>query len=285
MKDVLITGCSTGIGRATALHLDNRGFRVFAGVRKQEDGEKLAADASGGLIPLIVDVADDDSVAACARQLSVECPGGLAGLVNNAGISVYGPMETVPIDELRRQLEVNVVGQVAMTQANLPLLRKAKGRIVFISSVAGRTHSMPFFGPYAASKWAIEAIGDALRVELAAWGIKVAIIEPGAIESAIWAKGFEEFDEVVERMSSETRPTYEPAMKQGLKIFQMLVRHGRPGTVVAKKIEHALTARRPRTRYVIGPDARFQVSGNFMPDRLRDKVMARSLRITGRRPH
>jgi NAD(P)-dependent dehydrogenase (short-subunit alcohol dehydrogenase family) len=174
------------------------------------------------------------------------------------------------------------VGQVAVTQALMPLIRRATGRIVFVSSVSGRTHSMPFFGPYSGSKWALEAIADAWRVELAPWGIKVAIIEPGAIESDIWEKGFGVFDDVVDRMPAETRETYEGAIKQGLKVVQMLQRRGRPAVVVAKKIEHALTARRPRTRYVVGPDAKFQVSGNFIPDKVRDKVISTTLKMPRR---
>jgi NAD(P)-dependent dehydrogenase (short-subunit alcohol dehydrogenase family) len=278
-KVFLITGCSSGVGRATALHLDRRGFRVFAGVRKDEDAASLASDASSRLTPVMVDVADADSIDACLQRVREETTDGLAGLVNNAGIAVYGPMESVPLDELRNQLEINVVGQVAMTQAFLPLIRKASGRLVFVSSIAGRTHSMPFFGPYSASKWALEAIADALRVELAPWDIKVSLIEPGAVESEIWSKGFDEFEDVIGRSGPDTRPTYEASLRRGLKIFQMLERRGRPAMIVAKKIDHALNSRRPRPRYVIGPDARFQVSGNFMPDRVRDKVISKTLGV------
>jgi NAD(P)-dependent dehydrogenase (short-subunit alcohol dehydrogenase family) len=276
MKNVLITGCSTGIGRATAQHLDRQGWRVFAGVRKEEDATKLASEGSSRLIPVIVDVEDAASIEACAKRIEELAPEGIS-LVNNAGISVYGPIEAVPIEDFRRQMEVNVIGQVAMTQAFLPLIRKGSGRIVFISSVAGRTHSMPFFGPYAASKWALEAIADALRVEVAPWGIKVSLIEPGAIESEIWAKGFDEFDDVIGRASEETRSIYEAGLRRGLKIFQMLERRGRPAVVVAKKIEHALSARHPRSRYVVGPDAKFQVTGNFIPDRLRDGLISKTI--------
>jgi NAD(P)-dependent dehydrogenase (short-subunit alcohol dehydrogenase family) len=282
MKVILVTGCSTGIGRATALHLDGRGFRVFAGVRNDEDASDLISQASDRLTPVMIDVTDQASIDACAKRVEELAPEGLAGLVNNAGISVYGPMEAVPIEDLRRQFEVNVLGQVATTQAVLPLIRKVAGRIVFMGSVAGRTHPVPFFGPYAASKWAIEAIADAWRIELAPWGIKVVLIEPGTIESEIWTKGFGEFDEVVERSSPETRPVYEAGMRRGLKIFQTLAGRGQPADVVAKKVDHALTARRPRSRYVIGADARLQVAGNFVPDRVRDRLISKTLKIKKR---
>ena len=182
---VVITGASTGIGAASARHLDRLGFRVFAGIRKSQDGERLRAQTSSKLTPIRFDVTDDGSIAAAADTIRAALDGdGLAGLVNNAGIAVPGPIETVPLAEARKQFEVNVLGQIAVTQAFLPLLRQGRGRIVNIGSIAGLT-ATPFLGLYGASKFALEALTDALRVEVRPWGINVSIIEPGAIASSI----------------------------------------------------------------------------------------------------
>ncbi|MGD1157325.1 MAG: SDR family oxidoreductase, partial [Terriglobia bacterium] len=183
---VVITGASTGIGEACALHLDKLGFRVFAGIRKAADAEALRHRASARLVPIRLDVSDETEVEQAARNVTEALRGeGLAGLVNNAGIVVAGMLEFLPLDALRRQLEVNVVGQVAVTQAFLPHLRKARGRIVNIGSVSGLIAG-PFSGAYAASKFALEALTDALRVELRPWKIHVSIVEPGNIQTPIW---------------------------------------------------------------------------------------------------
>jgi NAD(P)-dependent dehydrogenase (short-subunit alcohol dehydrogenase family) len=185
---VVITGASTGIGAACALHLDRIGFRVFAGVRRRQDGERLRSVSSPDLIPLQLDVTDRNSLRDAQQRVAEEIgESRLVGLINNAGIAVASPLEAVPIEDLRRQLEVNVVGQVAVTQVFLPLLRAGQGRIINMGSIAGRA-TMPLMGPYSASKYALEAITDALRLELQPWGIHVAIIEPGAIATPIWEK-------------------------------------------------------------------------------------------------
>ena len=171
-RSVVITGASTGIGEACALELDRGGFRVFAGVRSEVAGEKLKAQASSRLTPVMIDVTDAASIAAAAEAVGRTLgDAGLAGLVNNAGIAVAGPLEAVPIEALRQQFEVNVIGQVAVTQVFLPLLRKARGRVVNISSINGGL-SLPYMGAYSASKFAMEAVTDALRVELRTWGIR-----------------------------------------------------------------------------------------------------------------
>ena len=182
---VVITGASTGIGQACALELDRRGFRVFAGIRTRAAAEQLRAAASARLTPLLIDVTQTDTIAA-ACKIVAETLGdaGLAGLVNNAGIAVPGPLELIPLDDFRRQLEVNVVGQLAVTQAFLPLLRKARGRIVNMSSVSGGL-SAPYLGPYSASKFALEAITDALRLELRGVGVSVSAIDQGVNETPI----------------------------------------------------------------------------------------------------
>jgi NAD(P)-dependent dehydrogenase (short-subunit alcohol dehydrogenase family) len=200
---VVITGASTGIGRACALHLDSLGFDVFAGVRKPEDGERLAAEGSERLRPLQLDVTDAAQVEAAAREVG-EAVGdrGLAGLVNNAGIAVSAPLEFIPIDELRHQLEVNVIGQVAVTQALLGLLRRGKGRVVNIGSIGGRV-ALPFVGPYAASKIALEALTDSLRRELRRTGVEVSIVRPGGIATPIWDRGIGAADQIREQMPPE----------------------------------------------------------------------------------
>ncbi len=175
---VLITGASTGIGRACAEHLDSLGFTIFAGVRKQSDADSLSGAGSGRTQPLMLDVTESESIASAMRTVEEAAPAGLAGLVNNAGVSVGGPLEFVAIDELRRLLEVNFIGQVAVTQAALPALRKARERIVNMTSIGGRL-ATPFLGPYSASKYALEAVTAVLRLELRQFGIQVAAVEPG----------------------------------------------------------------------------------------------------------
>src|SRR5687768_2262952 len=205
---VVVTGASTGIGHATAIELDRIGFRVFAGVRKDSDAESIRGEGSERLEPLTLDVADEASVASAAGSVAEKIgDAGLAGLVNNAGIVVAGPLEALPLDDLRRQLEVNVVAQVAVTQAFIPALRRARGRIVLMSSVGGRI-SIPFMSPYHVSKWGLEAIGDALRLELKPWGMDVVIVEPGAIATPFWQKGQDTADEVEGNMDPEVRRLY-----------------------------------------------------------------------------
>ncbi|MDP3209060.1 MAG: SDR family NAD(P)-dependent oxidoreductase, partial [Rhodoglobus sp.] len=182
---VLVTGASTGIGRATALLLHERGFTVYAGVRRPEDGASLRAAASDRLVPLIIDVTDPEAIAAAAGEIT-RAGVALVGLVNNAGIAAAAPLEFVPLADFRHQLEVNVVGQLAVTQAMLPLLREDRGRIVNITSVAG-LFAGPMLGPYHASKWALEAMTDTMRMELAPWGIRVSAVEPGQIATPIWS--------------------------------------------------------------------------------------------------
>mgnify|MGYP005812392829 CR=1 FL=1 len=197
MRSVLVTGASTGIGRATALRLDAAGWRVFAGVRREEDAEALRAAGSERLVPLTLDVTDADHLAAAAAR--VEAAGeGLDGLVNNAGVAIPAPLETIPIEDLRRQIEVNLIAQVAVTQALLPELRRARGRIVFIASIGGRI-AFPLNGPYHAAKFGIEAVGDVFRQELRPWGLRVSIVEPGSIATPIWERGTTTAEAVQER--------------------------------------------------------------------------------------
>ena len=279
-SSIVITGASTGIGRACALYLDGKGHSVFAGVRKDADGDALARDASARLVPIIIDVTDHSSIAAAAKLVADETgPDGIKGLVNNAGIAVSGPLEYLPIDDLRKQLEVNVVGQIAVTQAFLPMIRTARGRVVNMGSVAGRSPSAPLIGPYAASKMAMEALTDSLRLELARWDIHVSIVEPGSIATPIWDKSGPDFDNLTDSMPAEGKERYGKLIEVGRKIAAAQNRRGIAPEKVAKAVEHALTSSRPRTRYLVGKDAQVRARvESLIPDKVRDKIVARVLR-------
>ncbi|HRI89769.1 MAG TPA: SDR family oxidoreductase [Candidatus Hydrogenedentes bacterium] len=269
---ILVTGASTGIGRACAVHLDSLGFVVFAGVRKHADGDSLTAEAPN-IRPVIIDVTDAESIAAAAAELQTALgPDGLFGLVNNAGITVVGPLESVRIEDLRRQLEVNVVGQIAVTQAFLPQLRQAKGRIVNMGSIFGLM-SLPYVGAYAASKYALEALTDALRSEVAPWGIEVVIIEPGRIATPIFDKSMDAMEEW-RNPTDETQALYADSMAATLKVTARLAKSCASPQHVAHAVARAFTARRPKTRYKVGRDVRFWTPlRRVLPDRLCDWVI------------
>lgn len=275
MKSAVVTGASTGIGRATALRLDAQEWRVFAGVRREEDGEALRKAGSGRIEPLALDVTDPEQIAAAAKQVGERVGGaGLDGLVNNAGIVLGGPIEALEIEDLRELLETNVVGQVAVTQALLPLVRSARGRVVFVGSVNGRL-SLPFLSPYAASKHAIEAIGDSLRGEMRPLGVKVSIVEPGAIETPMREKGNVAANNVKEKLSPDQLRIYGKAIDGFMAAAAKGDEQASPPEKVAAAIEHALTASRPRTRYLVGADARAQaLLDALLPDRVGDRVIA-----------
>jgi NAD(P)-dependent dehydrogenase (short-subunit alcohol dehydrogenase family) len=273
-RAVVVTGSSTGIGRACAVALDREGFHVLAGVRKEADGESLRA-AAAGLEPVIVDVTDAATIQALRAKVDAEHGGRLAGLVNNAGISIAGPLEGVPIDEWRRQFEVNVIGQVAMTKALLPAIRAAKGRVAFMSSVGGR-NAIGLLGPYGSSKHAIEAIGDALRQEMQPFGVNVALIEPGAVATPIWQKGLDEADDMRAALGEAVNRLYGERLDGFQALAEKTAASGVPPEDVAKAVLHALTADRPKTRYVVGRDAKAQLAMKaVLPDRALDSVIAR----------
>jgi NAD(P)-dependent dehydrogenase (short-subunit alcohol dehydrogenase family) len=270
---VVVTGASSGIGEATALRLARGGFDVFAGARKDEDLERL-----GGLhdkvAPLKLDVADEASVAAAKDQVGDTA---LAGLVNNAGISVTGPLEFVPLDELRHQLEVNVIGQVAVTQAFLPGIRAARGRIVNISSVGGKV-ALPLLSPYNASKFALEGISDSLRRELRGLGVHVAVVEPGAVATKIWEKGVGAADELRQEAPPEAEAVYGKLMDTVRGMAMQAADEAVSPDEVAQAVEHALTADKPKTRYPVGKDAKQRIRASaILPDRVFDRLVARQL--------
>lgn len=274
-RAVLVTGASSGIGRACALHLDAIGFRVFATYRKPEDADSLRAAGSDRLSVVRLDVTEPDAIEAARVDLVNALGGdGLHGLVNNAGIAVAAPLEFLPTDALRQQLEVNVVGQMAVTQAFLPQLRAARGRIVNVSSISGRM-AAPFVGAYAASKYALEALSDALRIELRPWDIRVALIEPGAIETPIWETSGRRAEAMRADYPPEAEEMYGPAL-QGL-LRRIANMKGTPTGPVVDAIVDALTADRPRVRYVVGTDAKTRLWLTWLPDRLRDWIIAKTI--------
>jgi NAD(P)-dependent dehydrogenase (short-subunit alcohol dehydrogenase family) len=260
-SSVLITGCSTGIGQACALELAERGWRVFAGVRRPEDGQRLCEQAGGVLQPVILDVTDGSAIRAVVEQLRAAVgEAGLNGLVNNAGIAVPGPLELLPTDEFRRQLEVNVLGTHAVTRALLPLLRPAAGRIVLIGSISGRV-TPPHFGAYAASKHALEAIADALRMELRPWNMPVSIVEPDNVDTPIWNKFESSVLELTKQADADTGRLYEQQMQRIRQSAHRLGRTGMPTRHVVAAVRHALSARRPKARYPVGLRTRLAIWG------------------------
>jgi NAD(P)-dependent dehydrogenase (short-subunit alcohol dehydrogenase family) len=276
---VLVTGASTGIGRACVEHLDGLGFTVFAGVRKEADAESIRGSGSAATTPLILDVTRPESITAAMQTVGEAAPAGLFALVNNAGISVGGPLEFVAVEEWRRQLEVNLIGQVAMTQAALPSLRRARGRIVNMTSIGGRLAS-PFLAPYNASKFALEAVTDALRVELRQFGIEVAAVEPGAVVTPIWGKGRASAEEAIAGMPAEATRLYSAGMAAISRFIDQGERTGVQPLEVARAVEHALTAKRPKTRYVVGRDAKIRLAlSRLMPTRAMDSVVARAMKL------
>jgi NAD(P)-dependent dehydrogenase (short-subunit alcohol dehydrogenase family) len=270
---VVITGASTGIGHACAVRLRDEGFQVFAGVRKKEDAERLETE---GVTALELDVTDGAAIKKAAAEVAQQLDGApLAGLVNNAGIAVTAPLEFIGIDELRRQLEVNSVAPVAVTQAFLPQIRESAGRIVNISSIGGIV-AQPFVGAYAMSKFAIEGMTDALRRELQPWGIHVAAIEPGTIKTPMWDKGLDSADETIEALGVDGRALYGERLERMRRFVPKLVeRAGIPPEKVADAVAHALTAERPKLRYLVG-DAKLLAAGDrLLPGRTFDRLMSK----------
>jgi NAD(P)-dependent dehydrogenase (short-subunit alcohol dehydrogenase family) len=275
MASYLVTGASSGIGEATALRLDADGHEVFAAVEPDSDTAGLAT-ASERLRLLVLDVALPASIEAAVEEVTGRLAGrGLDGLVNNAGVGFPGPLELLPLDDLRRQLEVNVIGQVATTQAMLPLVRQAAGRIVFVGSVGGILASQ-FAGAYHASKFAIEAIGDVWRQELEPEGIEVILIEPSVISTPIWSKGITYLGELLQS-SSPRMDRYRERLTAFRESLHSADEHGKAPEDVAEVIAQALTAKKPDARYVVGAAGKFAAALRpLIPDRVADKLAERT---------
>ena len=269
---VLVTGTSSGIGRASALHLATLGFDVLAGVRSLADGASVQSLRPDRITPVELDVTDRDQIAAVRARVEES---GLYGLVNNAGVTVQGAIEFLDPEELRRQLDINVVGQMALTQAVLPQLRAVKGRIVMVSSIGGRM-AFPFLSPYHASKFALEGLSDSLRMELKPFGVHVAVIEPGSVKTEIWRKGTESGRATLAEMPPEGQALYGRRLEAMMKTGEKTGNRGIEPVEVAEAIAHALTASRPKTRYLVGSDARAQAAMKWLlPDRVLDALTRR----------
>ncbi|WP_436792580.1 SDR family oxidoreductase [Actinospongicola halichondriae] len=278
MANVFITGTSSGIGEDAALRLDRLGHTVFAGVRRIEDGEALAARASSGLTPVVCDVADETSIAAALEIIDAAVGSeGLQGIVNNAGVARAGPLEHLPVDEWRSQFEVNVFGQVAVTRGAIPMIRRGNGRICFVGSVSGRMGS-PLMGPYSGSKFAIEGIAQSLREELRPWDIEVSVVEPGPIKTAIWAKGHAYASEMEARLGPEAMDQYRDQIEGAVKGIDNNERIGASTSKTSDAIEHALFASRPKHRYLVGTPAKL---AGPLTRLLPDKALGALMRLMG----
>lgn len=271
MSTFLVTGASTGIGRETALLLARSGHTVFAGVRRAQDGESLVAEGAGEVRPVILDVTKPKEIAAAAALIAKN--GRLDGLVNNAGMASAAPLEFIPIEEFRRQIEVNLVGQLAVTQAVLPLLRASSGRIVNVTSIGGLIAGQ-MLGPYNASKFALEALTHVLRQELAPWGIRTIAIEPGQIATPIWGTAAKNSDRLMAELDPQVLELYGKRIAGAQAMAKNAAAHGLDPVKVAEVIQKALTAKNPRTRYPVGTDAKIgSALLARLPDRLRDRLL------------
>ncbi|MET0493306.1 MAG: SDR family oxidoreductase [Actinoplanes sp.] len=272
---VIVTGASTGMGAATARELARRGFHVLAGVRHDSDGAALRA---AGIEPVILDITNQQHIAALVARVDGDPQRRpLRALVNNAGIPGAGPIEVTPLDEWRRIFEVNLFGQIAVTQALLPALLRGKGRIVNISSLNGKL-SMAGYGPYASSKHAMEAVSDALRNELAPYGVQVVVVEPGGVKTEMAGTGLARLAELSAGMTPEQNGRYGDLVQALPSHVAAFTKAGVTSDVAAKKIAKAVTDRRPRTRYVIGAMASFLIQASrFLPDRLLDRMTTSDL--------
>ncbi len=268
-RSVLVSGASSGIGRATALHLEQQGWKVFAGVRTEAAALALQKASAGSLVTVMLDVTDARQIAAVAKTIGPR----LDALVNNAGIAVAAPLEFLPVDELRHQLDVNVVGQVAVTQALIPALREARGRIVNITSIGGLVAGS-IIGAYHASKFALEALSDTMRIELAPWGIEVVAVEPGRIATPIWSTSSTTSDRVLGDNQDKAMALYGEQILAARDSASKAERNGLLPIEVAKVIGHALASAKPKTRYLVGKDAK--IAGKLiarLPDRTRDRLL------------
>jgi NAD(P)-dependent dehydrogenase (short-subunit alcohol dehydrogenase family) len=274
-RGVIVSGASTGIGAATVTMLAHSGFVAFAGVRSQADADHLhAIDAN--IRPVMLDVTEETSIRSAIREVATSGTP-LTGVVSNAGVALGGPLERFPVDQLRRQFEVNVFGALALVQAALPHLPAPGGRVVFVGSIAGRL-AMPYLGPYSASKFALRAFADALRVELAPAGIAVSLIEPGSVSTPIWRKGRESRDRIAAMLGADARPHYYRALERIVQATETQERVGIPADRVAQAILHALTAPRPREHYLLGSAKAGSVVA-MLPARMRDRILRGSQRV------
>lgn len=273
-KAILITGSSTGIGKTCSLHLDKLGFKVYAGVRKQTDSDSLKEKASDKLTPIILDVTDAESIDAAVNIIEKETGGEVYGLVNNAGIGISGVLEVTPVTEIRKLMEVNVIGLFAVTQTMIPLLRKGKGRIINIGSSSSLI-AFPGGSVYCTSKFVVRAITDSLRLELKHFGISVVMVAPGAVESEIWEKRKEYKAELRKRVKPEIAEHYKALARFGDKIEQVIKKI--PASEVARAVTDALTSTKPKYYYYVGSDEKGAAKATKLPKRLLDWMIMKRI--------
>ncbi len=271
---VIITGASSGIGEATARELARLGFYVLAGVRRDQDADAIRGQS---IEPLVLDITNPGHVNALAARVR-EDPEGRAvrALINNAGVGVNAPFEVFPIDEWRRLFEVNFFGHIMMTQALLPALIRSKGRVINISSVGGKI-AMATYGPYAGTKFALEAVSDSLRREIAGLGVKVIVVEPAAVQTQIGAQAIATAHRIAATMTPEQDQRYGALVHAVTGQAASAMESGVSADVAAQVLAKAVTARKPRTRYTIGREGALLPLLTMMPDRMLDRVLAAAL--------
>ncbi|PKL15519.1 MAG: short-chain dehydrogenase/reductase [Spirochaetae bacterium HGW-Spirochaetae-5] len=267
IRSILITGTSTGIGRACALKLDKEGFQVFAGVRRKSDGEALKKSSTGKLMPLIIDVTDMKTIENAFKIISKLTNGELYGLMNNAGVGGGGPLEITPMSIIRNAVETNLLGNFSVTRTFIPLLRKSRGRIVNTASIFGLS-ALPGFSAYSATKFGVEAISQSLRLELRAFGITVSAIEPGAIATEIWPKARKTSEEIFSGSDPEIYSLYSKMIQHFRKTVAEQ-KYLQPETV-AECVYHVFTSNNPKRHYIIGKDAKFMAFIESLPEGIRD---------------
>ena len=273
-KTILITGASSGIGKACAIYLDQVGYRVFAGVRKKEDGDNLLNESSERLQPVLLDVTDQKSITLAMEFIQKETAGALFGLINNAGIGRGGALEVTPLEEIRKLMDVNVIGLMAVTKAFIPLIREAKGRIINIGSTASYL-AIPGSSVYAASKFAVRAFTDAMRLELKPFDVDVILVSPGAVESAIWEKGLKYRKDLRKKAPPEIAALYGSLRKFGDRLYETMKRI--PAKEVAKAVESALDTKKPKRYYIVGKDAKGAALAAKWPKSLLDRIILKRI--------
>ncbi|MBD15603.1 MAG: short-chain dehydrogenase/reductase [Planctomycetaceae bacterium] len=278
-RTVMVTGCSSGIGRATALQLANYGFQVFAGVRREQHMDNLWDLKRSNLVPILLDVTQDDDAARAVATIEKDCPQGLSGLVNNAGVGLPAAVELSHLDEVRQLFEVNTVAPLRMIQHCLPLLRKTRGRVINMSSMNG-TLALPMVGAYSASKFALEALSDTLRVELRPWQISVSLIRPGQVRTSIFDKARDDLQQRTGKIPAELKSGYDIMYARAGDFNERGAKAITTPEQVARVVQRALTARRPRTHYTVGMDAHgLQCAKWLTPWRLIDRSLARVMGV------
>lgn len=278
-KAIVITGTSTGIGKACALYLDKMGFKIYAGVRKQVDGDNLKKEASERLTPIILDVTSEESIAAASSFIQKETDGELFGLINNAGIGRGGALEVTLVTEIRKLMEVNVIGLMGVTRAFIPMLRKGKGRIINIGSTSSLL-AFPGASAYSASKFAVRAISDSLRLELKSFGVSVILVAPGAVESEIWTKGKGYKEKLRKTVKTEITQLYAPLIKFGDELNEKTRKI--PASKVAKQVARGLISKKPKLYYLVGNDAKGASKVAKLPNSILDWIILKRIQKLGK---